>query len=128
MDYESSKNANATAKVHHTSREAIYRWEESAPLLAQWEIEFKEGSLSEPLYKRHIEEVLNDAPRPGKPPVFTEEQKKEIIALSKQEPQKEGVPVSRWTHTILRDTAIEKGIVASISPSRLGIFLKRKPA
>ena len=56
MDYESSKNANATAKVHHTSREAIYRWvhrwEESAPLLAQWEIEFKEGSLSEPLYKR----------------------------------------------------------------------------
>jgi transposase len=63
-------------------------------------------------------------PRPGAPKVFTEKQKDQIIALSKQDPPEAGVPVSTWTHSLLKTAVIQKGIVASISTAWLGNFLK----
>jgi len=73
-----------------------------------------------------IEKVLSDEPRSGKPAKFTDEQVACIIAMSLQKPDELGLPFSHWTPELLKDEAIKKGIVPSISTSRVRVFLKRE--
>lgn len=131
MDYAASGNAKATAEKYSVYRDIVYlwvkRWCQSSSVLDAWEKKYRNGSLSLSQYQHHIEEILTDAQRPGRPSVFSEKQKKEIIAVSKRTPEQEGVLVTHWTHNILARHVSEKGIVPSISSSRLGSFLKRRP-
>ena len=73
-----------------------------------------------------IEKVLSDAPRPGGPPKFTDEQVAAIIAMACEEPSKFGLPFSHWTPEILQIEVIKLGIVESISVRQIGRFFKRK--
>jgi len=127
-DYADSGNAKKTARLHNTSRDAVYRWigrwEESSELLGQWEQEHNEGLLSDSKYLQHIREILTDAPRPGVPSIFTEKQKQKILAIAAEKPEKQGVPVTHWTHALLAQAVKKKGIVPAISPSCIGVFLK----
>jgi len=129
LDYNNNHHAQHTAKIHKTSKVTVYqwieRWEEARTLLADWEKEYTSGKITTGKYRGHIEGLLADIPRPGAPSTFTEEQKDKIIALSKTEPEDEGVPISHWTNADLALAAKQKGIVSSISSSRVGIFLKR---
>lgn len=128
IDYADSGNAKKTARSHNTSRDAVYRWigrwKESSELLNHWEREYAEGLLSDSKYLNYIREILTDAPRPGVPSIFTEKQKQKILAIASEKPEKQGVPVTHWTHTLLAQTVIEKGIVPTISTSKIGVFLK----
>jgi putative transposase len=69
--------------------------------------------------------LLSDAKRPGAPATFSEAQKQQIIALAASKPEDEGVPVTHWSHEILAQTVVDKGIVKTISAAQIGRFLKK---
>lgn len=71
-----------------------------------------------------VRETLCDAPRPGAPGTFTAEQITQILAVACEEPSLSGRPITHWTQRELRDEVIERGIVESISESRIGHFLR----
>jgi transposase len=76
--------------------------------------------------RRVIEKLLSDEPRSGKPPKFTDVQVACIIALALQKPDEIELPFSHWTPALLRDEVVKRGIVPSISESRVRCFLKGK--
>ena len=78
------------------------------------------------MYRRAIETVLSDAKRPGAPATFSEAQKQQIIAMAARKPEDEGVPVTNWSHEILAQAVVDKGIVQTISPAQIGRFLKER--
>ena len=71
-----------------------------------------------------IEKVLSDAPRPGAPSTFTDEQIACIIALACELPENLGLPFSHWSPSLLQKEVIARGIVESISAVHIGRFLK----
>ena len=71
-----------------------------------------------------IAAVLADAPRPGAPDTFTAEQIVQLINLACTPPPDSDRPVDAWSHRELADEAVTRGIVAAISPSSIGRFLK----
>ena len=71
-----------------------------------------------------IATVLADAPRPGTPDTFTAEQIVQIINLACTPPPEAQRPVDAWTHRELAAEAVNQRIVAAISPSSIGRFLK----
>jgi transposase len=76
--------------------------------------------------KAEIIKILSDEPRPGAPPKFTDVQVASIIALSLEDPMEIGLPFSHWTRELIREVAIQRGIVEDISLSQIGRFFKRK--
>ena len=71
-----------------------------------------------------IAAVLADAPRPGAPDTFTAEAIVQIINLACTPPSAAGRPVDAWSQRELAEEAVNQGIVAGISPSSIGRFLK----
>lgn len=71
-----------------------------------------------------IVEILSDAPRPGTPPTFTPEQVVQIVAIACEDPKESERPVTHWTPREIRDEAISRGIVKTISERQVGLFLK----
>ena len=60
---------------------------------------------------------LTDLPRSGRPRLFTEVQRAEVIALACELPAKHGVPLSTWTCLDLAREVVTAGIADSISAS-----------
>ena len=71
-----------------------------------------------------IIEVLSDAPRSGAPAKIQDEQVAAIIAMACEDPEKFDLPVSHWTPALLRQKAIEIGVVDEISVRQVGRFFK----
>jgi len=121
-------NQTEIAKSMDINRETVYRWlvrwHNATKELNHLEAQYVSRKLSQDLYQRSIGDILADAPRPGAPATFTEEEKKKIVALAAEEPEKANVPITHWTHKELARAAIATGIVQKISSSRVGIFLK----
>jgi len=76
--------------------------------------------------KSEIIKTLSDEPRPGAPPKFTDVQVAAVIALSLEDPSEIGLPFSHWTRELIREVAVQRGIVDDISVSQIGRFFKRK--
>ena len=74
--------------------------------------------------RRAIEAVLTDEPRPGAPGKFTPEQVTQILAVACEPPEKSGRPITHWTAHELADEVVTRDIVASISPSQVGRYLR----
>jgi transposase len=75
----------------------------------KWRRRFAEGRLA----------GLKDAPRSGRPPVFTATDRAEAVALACELPAESGVPLSRWSGPDLsRELAARRGIAASASTVR----------
>jgi putative transposase len=121
-------NQFATAKQTGYARDTVHkwflRWQSAYDELGQLESDYTAGHLSEFKYTRALTAILDDAPRPGHPPTFSEAQKQRIIAMASEKPEKEGVPIDAWTHATLQIAAIDKGIVPTISVAHVGRFLK----
>ena len=95
------------------------RWREAWDSLCVWE-------CAEPHRLREgILEVLSDAPRPGSPGKVTAEQIAQILALACESPKLSGRPINRWTHRELRDEAVKRQIVESISVAQVGRYLQQ---
>src|SRR4051812_46367605 len=79
---------------------------------------------SRAVLRRAIESVLTDEPRPGAPAKFTPEQVTQILAVSCEPPERSGRPITHWTAQELTDEVVKRGIVTSISPSRVSRYLR----
>ncbi len=95
------------------------RWGAAGEVLLAAEAEGDERALA-----GIVAGVLGDEPRPGAPATFTAEQLCQIMALACTPPAEAGRPIERWTPRELADEAMSRGIVAAISPSTVGRFLK----
>ncbi len=74
-----------------------------------------------------IIDLLSDQHRSGAKPKFTSDQVAQIVAIACEHPDKESErPVTHWTPRELANEASKRGIVDSISPSRIGHFLKER--
>jgi putative transposase len=96
------------------------RWLDAAEDLAQAE----KDNVPDPQFLGLIEEILDDAPRPGGPATFTPEQIVQIVAVACEPPEKSGRPISHWTHRELADEVKKRQIVETIAPRSVGRFLK----
>jgi len=106
-----------------TPRRWRNRWAEAAARLKELEAELEDKVLAP-----HIEDVLSDEPRSGRPATFEPEQICQIIALACEPPEASDRPVTHWTHAELADEVIKRNIVESISSRSVGRFLKgREP-
>jgi transposase len=72
------------------------------------------------------EERLEDAPRSGKPPRITEEQKCKMAVLACEAPSKSGRPISEWTDREIADEVKAQGIIEKISPRHAGRLIKKR--
>lgn len=96
------------------------RWLSETERLCATEAEGDDQSLA-----RLVELVLDDAPRLGRPPTFSEKQIVDIVALACEDPKDSGRPISFWTPRELAEEAQKRKIVKSISTRSAGRFLKR---
>ena len=72
-----------------------------------------------------VEERLSDLKRPGKPPVFTSEEKCKIISVACEKPEVYNRPITHWTNRELADEVIKQGIVDTISVTHVGYILRK---
>ena len=96
------------------------RWLAAAPRLDAAEA----AGEPEPVLLDLVVAVLQDVPRPGAPDTFTAEQVVQIVALACEVPPAAERPTSHWTPQELATEAVNRGIVAAISPRTVGRFLK----
>ena len=75
-------------------------------------------------YTRKLLEILSDEPRAGTPCKFTAEEICQIMSLACERPEDIGLPISHWSLDSLVIEIKKRGIVKSISRSRLAVFLK----
>jgi transposase len=75
-------------------------------------------------WRRAIEAVLADEPRPGSPGKFTAEQLALILAVACEPPEKSGRPLTHWTGQELADEVVRRGIVEAISASQINRYLR----
>jgi len=78
-----------------------------------------------PLTALGVAARLADAPRPGGPCRITAEQVCRLTALACEPPAGSARPISQWTGREVADEAIQRGIVAAISPRHAARLLKR---
>jgi putative transposase len=128
LDYAEGDNTSRIASKHGVGRDTVRRWrerwQESQSELDRLEAEYLALTMSLTKYSRAIETLLSDAKRPGAPATFSEAEKQQIITMATRRPEDEGVPVTHWSHELLAQTVIEKGIVKTISAAQIGRFLK----
>ncbi|RLT44652.1 MAG: helix-turn-helix domain-containing protein [Chloroflexi bacterium] len=60
-------------------------------------------------------EGLHSGKSPGRPPVFSEEQKDKIVALANGDPRKLGLSFTQWSLQRMRDYLVDQEIVDQIS-------------
>lgn len=102
------------------------RWLRSYPALCTFEQGIKGQGVSGRELLNKMLEILQDAPRSGKPKTITLEQEQQITALACTKPEEHGLPLTQWNRELLAQTAKEKGIVEQISPRYVGVILKKK--
>ena len=117
-------NNQHIAKQMGVSRDMVRNWR-GRWLLEVARISAVASTGDEKALREVIESVLTDAPRSGCPPSFSEKQIIDIIALSCEDPQACGRPISHWTPRELAEEAQACNIVKSISTRSVGRFLKR---
>jgi len=101
------------------------RWLQVYPELLVFEAGHNGNPPSDPQLLKRLLSVFMDAPRSGRKAIITVEQKQQIVALACEKPSDYGLPYTKWTHDLLREKAIEKGIVEEISADYLGVILKK---
>lgn len=72
-----------------------------------------------------VAQRLQDAPRPGTPPKFTEEHRCQMAAFACEAPMKAGRPISQWTGREIAEELMKRGIVEQISSRHASYLLKK---
>lgn len=111
------RTMNCSAQTVHTWR---HRW------IAGWEslLAVAENGNDQEL-EAAIIATLSDQPRSGTPATFTAEDICQIIQVACESPALSNRPITEWTPRELADEVVKREIVASISPTQVGRFLKR---
>lgn len=120
----SGESNNSIEKKLGISGETVTKWRNR---YANSHKEIMRTDAESPRKLRSVIEItLSDAPRPGAPTTFRDEQIACILALACETPESLGLPFSHWTPTLLQIEVINRGIVESISAVHIGRLLKRK--
>ena len=88
------------------NRESVIKWR-NRYASAKEELAKTEAETPKKL-RGLIEKTLSDAPRPGAPSTFTDEQIACIIALACELPENLGLPFSHWSPSLLRKEVIKR--------------------
>ena len=75
------------------------------------------------LFNKEGFKMLKPHWKPGGSTKFTEEQKQELASLATSRPKDLGLPFQQWSLNSLKDEAVNRGIVDSISREWLRIIL-----
>lgn len=119
LELDRTKSESATARSTGVMRSAVGKWR------GRWLKRHRElDDLSGAKLRRRIVEILSDKRRQVTRSIITPEQVARIIALACEPPVVAGVAVGQWTHASLAEEAIRRGIVAAVSRSSVGRFLK----
>lgn len=117
----------AVAEKLSTSRRTVYQWRERWLVqhehLCQIEAETETETDEKALFQA-IQSILSDAPRSGTPAKYSAEAVCQMIAVSCEDPEKCGYPISHWTPQTLRKEVIKRKIIKDISIRHIGRFLK----
>jgi transposase len=128
LDYQRLGTCVGVAAARQVGRDTVAhwvaRWKEAQDHLEQLEAEYQAGRITPLAYERDLQKLLADAARPGTPPKVSEAQKQQIIAVAAQRPEDVGIPVTQWSHQLLAQVVVARGIVPHISASQVGRFLK----
>jgi hypothetical protein len=95
------------------------RWSESVDALLAIEMREPRATL-----ERAVVEVLSDACRSGAPGRFSPQQIAQVVSTACESPRARGRPVDVWTGRELADEVTRRGLVDSISASRVNDFLR----
>lgn len=106
-------------------RQRVRRWRSRWASELRTRLNAVEAVANDKVLETAIREALMDAPRPGAPPQFTENQINLVCAMACRSPSEYGLPHSRWTRGLLARVAVEKGIVSSVSVAEIGRWLKK---
>ena len=111
---------NVLLSIHHgTVAQWINKWRANAEKLA-----LLESEESKKKYSDAVLSILSDEERPGAPAKFTAEQVCKIVAMSCENPEDSGYPVSSWSLPLLVGETVKRKIADSISTSQMCRFLK----
>jgi transposase len=124
LELANGSGIRGTARNLCVDRKAVRkwgrRWIEAMPGLQAVEAE---GDVSEREVFERLEQILDDAPRPGAPPSFSAEQVAQIVAIACEPPSESGRPISHWAARELADEATKRAVVRSISIRTVKRFL-----
>jgi transposase len=67
---------------------------------------------------------LRSGKSPGRPPIFTDEQRTRIVQVAQTDPRDLGLPFSQWSLQRLRKYLVRKGIVDQISVETIRQILR----
>lgn len=121
---EGQSNRRMAAEMQLT-RNTVRLWRERWQAAAAQRAAVAAEEHAIPSLRDVVEETLRDAYRSGTPATFTAEQVVQIVAISCEDPQTSGYPISHWTPKEVATEAIQRGIVERISQRQVGRFLKR---
>jgi transposase len=102
------------------------RWLVFSEYLDKFEKGVNEVGVSDTSLLTEMLSGLKDTSRPGKPPVITDYQKDQIVALACQKPSEHDLPFTHWTQDLLAQTSIKIGIVPNVSGATVWRILKKK--
>jgi transposase len=108
-----------------TAKKWILEWEGALTISEDIEKGLELDEISPSIAIKHLELILSDKPRSGRNPTFTEEEINQILALYAENPKDLGLPFSDWNVPLLRDEAMRREIVKSISKKHLWVILKK---
>lgn len=115
---------NALARSHNIDRGVVRKWRTRWVELARKLAHAETAEVSEAQLNELLVAGLQDLPRSGTPATFSAEQIVQVIALSCENPQASGRPVTDWTPPELADEVVKRNIAPRISPTTVGRFLK----
>jgi putative transposase len=115
---------DAVARKLGLSRLTVRTWRDRWIAVAA-ELQRAEVDRTPQQLRQLLEDLLDDAPRPGTPASFSPEQIVQIIAVACEPPEESDRPIDHWTSRELADEVQRRGIVPKISPRSVGRFLKR---
>lgn len=102
------------------------RWQSHYEQLCAYEEAMDAQGLSRHDYRKVLLDQLRDLPRSGTRKQISLAQEQQILALASEKPSDYGIEMTHWTHEMLAQTAIVRGIVPKISSRHVGNILKKR--
>lgn len=115
---------NALARSHKVERGVVRKWRTRWVELARKLAHAETSAATDAQLNALLVAGLQDLPRSGTPATFSAAQIVQVIALSCEDPQASGRPVTHWTPPELAGEVVKRGIAPRISPTTVGRFLK----
>lgn len=103
------------------------RWRAAAPQRQAWAADHAAELGHDLTYGNFLLALVRDEPRSGTPPKYGPEVRQQVIALALTYPPDLGLPFERWSHQLLSQEVVRRGIAPEMSSTRVGDFLKGAP-